>query len=145
MSIKSNETKKNFLGMPIGTASGRLKKKVMLYLLQKLGENKCYRCNKEIETPEELSVEHKKYWLHIDKKLFWDLDNITFSHMKCNTKAKRCPHKIEDVPGMYWCGRCKQYKFKDCFPSCKKHLRTHYCTLCSSKLKKEYRKRTRKR
>lgn len=71
------------LGMPFGTASGRLRKKVLFKLLVDNGLNSCYRCGKEIETTEELSMEHKDSW-YPDPEKFWDLDNIAFSHLRCN-------------------------------------------------------------
>lgn len=86
----SNKSKEEQLGMPIGTASARLKKSIMLNLIKKLSQNICYRCNKKIRTPEELSIDHIKNWLHKSPKLFWDLNNITFSHRKCN-KSERTP------------------------------------------------------
>lgn len=30
------------------------------------------------------SIEHIEPWIGVDPDLFWDLDNITFSHKKCN-------------------------------------------------------------
>ena len=92
---KGYDKKNKFLGMPYGTASSRLKKSVMLLLLKKLGENWCYRCGAEIETERELSIDHKKSWLNVDVKLFWDLDNIAFSHLSCNCKNK--PIKEDNV------------------------------------------------
>lgn len=46
--------------MPFGTASARLKKKIMFMLIKKLGEDICYRCGNKIEDVDELSIEHKK-------------------------------------------------------------------------------------
>ena len=87
VSYNTNTAKAEQLGMPFGTASARLKKKILLSLLQKLGEDKCYRCGNLIATVEGLSVEHKKAWFNIDTELFWDLDNIAFSHLDCNIRA----------------------------------------------------------
>lgn len=76
------------LGMPIGTAMGRLRKMIMFQFVQKAGMDNCFRCGKKIETVHELSVEHKKTWLHSSDPvgLFFDLGNISFSHLKCNVK-----------------------------------------------------------
>ena len=84
MMLKGRQKKDDQLGMPLGTASGHLKKKIMLALLRKLGADVCYRCQTTIATPEELSIEHKEPWLDHDPALFWDLRNITFSHRVCN-------------------------------------------------------------
>jgi len=103
MSKKSNKrTQKKRaeqLGMPYGTASGRLKKKVLFNLVQKLGENICFQCKKEIKTAEELSIEHKKPWYNNDVNLFWDMDNIAFSHLKCNSGARVVPKKCPNNQG----------------------------------------------
>jgi hypothetical protein len=77
------------LGMPMGTACHRLKQQLFFKLLKELKKNFCYDCKKEILTANEVSVQHKKVWLHIDPRLFWDLDNIAFSHKKCNKTERR--------------------------------------------------------
>jgi len=60
--MSSNARKAAFLGMPYGTASGRLRKIIMFNLLQRLNENVCFMCGKIINTPDEPSIEHKKPW-----------------------------------------------------------------------------------
>lgn len=35
-------------------------------------------------TIDTFSIEHKEPWLHNSPELFWDLENITYSHKKCN-------------------------------------------------------------
>ncbi len=75
------------LGMSFSRANGRLKKMYLLSLLQRLGEDDCYRCGEKIETIEELSIEHKQPWLNVDIGLFWDLSNIAHSHLSCNSAA----------------------------------------------------------
>jgi hypothetical protein len=72
------------LGMPYGTATQRLRKSIMFWLVQKTGMDICYRCGEIIDNIDEFSIEHKINWLNNDTSLFWDLDNIAFSHMKCN-------------------------------------------------------------
>jgi hypothetical protein len=81
------------LGMPYGTASQRLKKSVMLMLAQKCSMDICHQCGHRIETPEELSIEHVRPWLDGDVQLFWDLNNIGFSHLSCNVAAARRPNR----------------------------------------------------
>lgn len=85
----SNKNKADKLGMPFGTASNRLKKKIMFSLLCQLDLNVCFQCGNRIETAEELSVEHKISWLNGEnpQELFFSLDNIAFSHLKCNIAA----------------------------------------------------------
>jgi hypothetical protein len=50
----------------------------MFDLLQRHGENICFRCGDKIESAAELSIEHKQPWLDVSAELFWDLSNIAF-------------------------------------------------------------------
>lgn len=129
----SNLMKLKQLGMPIGTASGKLKKAIMLKLLQKLKEDICYRCNKIIETPEELSIDHKINWLHVSSDLFWDLDNIAFSHKKCNKTGRYNPaNKLITNNGTSYCPSCKLFLDKSEFHiESRRHNKCHtYCKKC---------------
>lgn len=85
------------LGMPIGTASGRLRKSILFSLLKELNKNYCFQCGSEITNEEDLSIEHKIPYLDSDnpKDLFFDLNNIAFSHLDCNIGAARKTSKIE--------------------------------------------------
>lgn len=84
--MNCNDKKREQLGMPYGTANSKLKKSLMFYLVKKLNLDFCYRCGCKIENLREFSVEHKKAWLDSEdpKKLFFDLENIAFSHLRCN-------------------------------------------------------------
>lgn len=86
---KGNNKKAEQLGMPYGTASNRLRKLILFKLLQECGKDTCYRCGKKIENPNELSIEHKINWLDSDNpvEIFFDLENIAFSHLSCNSRA----------------------------------------------------------
>ena len=81
--------KKEQLGINPGTASAMLKKRIMFNMARKLGEDICYQCNNRIETIEEFSLEHKIPWLDSENPtgLFFDLNNIAFSHLSCNSRA----------------------------------------------------------
>lgn len=74
------------LGMSRGTANHRLLKQIVLKMLQGLNQHWCFQCGGEIKSVSEMSVEHKVPW---DGKpdLFWDLDNVAFSHRDCNSAA----------------------------------------------------------
>lgn len=76
---------KEQLGISVTTARHRLNKIVMFNLAQRLGLDVCFRCDQRILTPRELSVDHKKPWFKVSKELFWDLSNIAFSHLSCNS------------------------------------------------------------
>lgn len=94
----SNEKKSAFLGIPFGTACNKLRKIVLFNILKKHGENLCKRCGKEIEFISELSLEHIKPWEGISVELFWDLNNIGFSHLHCNVRAASKPNKKYFTP-----------------------------------------------
>lgn len=90
---KGIEKKNSQLGMPLGTASARLRKKVLFHLLKETGKNICFQCGKPIDNENELSIEHKIPYLDSDnpQKLFFDIENIAFSHLSCNVRAAKRP------------------------------------------------------
>jgi|ERR1035437_6971392 hypothetical protein len=88
--------------MPIGTATHRLRKNLLFRLVKQLGMDGCYQCGRPIETVEDLSIEHKKPWQSAPDPVdvFFDLDNIAFSHISCNIAAgvktnKRFESRVE--------------------------------------------------
>jgi len=112
------------LGLPIGTASHRLRKRVLFHLVQETGRDTCYRCGLQIVTPEDLVIDHKVAWLDRSAHMFWDLDNIVFSHAQCNSQCRRTtanrrlgPSKLRKVggPGTAWCNGCLAFLPKERF------------------------------
>ena len=100
------------LGMPYGTASNKLRKRIIFWLLQQQEENICYRCGKQIETSDELSVDHKEPWEGVDSNLFWDLNNIAFSHSCCNRPLRNWGTIYRRKIGpenTAWCIGCKVF------------------------------------
>ena len=87
--MNSNDVKANALGEPYGTATSRLRKMLLFDYAQRCNEDICYRCETKITSIKDFTTEHKKPWLHSDDpiKWFFDLDNIAFSHMSCNSGA----------------------------------------------------------
>lgn len=86
--------KKAQLGMNPSTASGRLLKDILFELVGKTGQKDCHRCGEEL-TRETFSIEHIVPWLDSEDPvgLYFDLDNISFSHQACNHAARRVPNK----------------------------------------------------
>ena len=86
MSKTSNQIKSELLGIPWGTANGRMRKMLIWHLVTKFELGSCYRCDEKINTIEELSIEHKEAWQSADDpiEVFYDMENITFSHLYCN-------------------------------------------------------------
>lgn len=86
----SNEEKSHALGMNFGTASNRLRKTILYSMLYgKVYDQNCFRCGEQIEDVDDLSIEHKEPWQSADdpKAAFFDLRNIAFSHLQCNSGA----------------------------------------------------------
>ncbi len=113
--MNSNRKKDATLGVPHGTANNRLRKNILFHLLKKHGENVCHRCSGLIELVGELSIEHIEPWEGISAKLFWNIENIAFSHLHCNIGAHRTPNKIDAPEGMSWCSMCKDFKPREEF------------------------------
>lgn len=126
------------LGMPEGTACGKLRKNILFHFLTRLGENICYRCGCAIESADTLSIDHKEPWFNNDPKLFWDICNIAFSHLSCNSSAgrgDRVPANKKHCPeDMRWCSGCQCCRSKNDFYTCRrKDRREQYygeCKLC---------------
>lgn len=87
----ANAKKSEQLGMSLGKAQHQLRKSLLFNLAYRCGMGNCYRCGKPIETLRELSIEHKEAWLDSDDPvgLFFDIDNIAFSHLSCNSASTR--------------------------------------------------------
>lgn len=83
---KSNKKKSKQLGLSFGAACYKLQKNILFDLIKKLNLDICFRCNQKIDDIDSLSIDHKIAWMDSNNpiKLFYSLDNITFSHLKCN-------------------------------------------------------------
>lgn len=96
------DKKQTQLGMNPSTASQRLVKDILFSKIVQSGEDSCYRCGLKMERSN-FSIEHKEAWL--DSKdpvgLFFGLDNIAFSHLKCNIGAARKVNKEQDRAAYY--------------------------------------------
>lgn len=106
--------RRELLGMDPGTAATRLRLMILFHVLERHDENVCYRCGGIIATYKELSIEHIEPWEGRSAELFWDLENIAFSHRPCNqrhvvangSRSKR----IVAPEGQAWCSTCKAFK-----------------------------------
>lgn len=113
----AKKKKKKQLGMDPGTASHRLKKSILFDFAKKLDLNWCYQCGAEITDIDKFTLEHKVPWLDSEDPvdLFFNLDNIAFSHAKCNYSASRarpgkpCPSLTAYRNGCR-CDGCKKKK-----------------------------------
>lgn len=104
-----NEKKNQQLGMSYGKASHQLRKFILFDLLCSLNKNVCYQCGKKILHVNQLSIEHKIPWLDSQNpvELFFDLNNIAFSHLSCNSQASRprCTQEHREYLAKSWQGK----------------------------------------
>jgi hypothetical protein len=150
-----SQKKRSQLGAPIGTATHRLRKLVLYHLVHKLGLNRCHRCHKRIESPDDLGIDHKEPWLDVSAELFWDLSNVTFSHKHCNIMARRSlagrkfgPSPLRKIgpPGTAWCDRHHEFLLVENFH----HNRTKwngvqsFCKGCAAMCLREARRRSKR-
>lgn len=81
--------KQEQLGINPGTASNRLVKDILFKFVTDAG-HVCFRCGLPM-TRQNFSIEHKIAWLDSADPvgLYFDLNNIAYSHLKCNVEAAR--------------------------------------------------------
>ncbi|MCA1556949.1 MAG: HNH endonuclease [Acidobacteria bacterium] len=125
--MPANNRSSQILGMPFGTACHNLRKLVLFNLAQKLKENVCFRCKQDILTVEEFTIDHKETWRNKGAELFWDINNIAFSHSYCNLPTGIVRREI--VSGTLWCSKCKLFLEIERFSKDKKQ-RTGYSLIC---------------
>jgi len=105
------------LGMNFSTACHRLRMRLLFKYIVKAGDNICFRCGEEIERAEDMSMDHKIAWMNNglnSADLFWNLDNIAFSHKRCNRKDYYLYTKATPK-GTKWCPSCKSTRILDEF------------------------------
>lgn len=115
------DKKKMQLGMNPSTASGRLVKDILWKLIVETGNDTCYKCGESMSR-ETFSIEHVEPWLDSEDPvgLYFNLDNISFSHLRCNIEDKRNGQK------KHGCGTVAAYK------------RGCRCILCSDAKSQHY-------
>lgn len=119
--------KKEQLGMNPSTASQRLVKDILWSLIVKTGQDNCHRCSKKMSR-DNFSIEHIEDWLDSEDPvgLYFDLTNITFSHLKCNVGASRGARGKSTTT----CGTLSQYSYgcrcDDCKAAKSQHTKSRY-------------------
>lgn len=103
------------LGMSHGAAAGKLRKNILFHLLVRLQENICFKCRQRIFSVNDLSIEHKQPWEGRDANLFWDLNNVAFSHIVCNRPHNYSGNRKVAPEGMAWCSGHKSFESVDLF------------------------------
>lgn len=102
------------------TASARLVKDLLWKLIVETGRSECCKCGKEMDRST-FSIEHVKPWLDSEDPvgLFFDTDNISFSHLSCNVADARRSRVLSEhgTVARYSygcrCQSCKEAKSKD--------------------------------
>lgn len=132
--------KKEQLGLAIGTATYRLRKLVVFRLVQEAGKDLCYRCSFKIESANDLVFDHKVPWLDNSPHLFWDVENVAFSHAHCNRKFIRRGRNAEALrrvgpEGTAWCGRHQAFLPVEKFRRNRSHWNglSFSCKACESR------------
>lgn len=128
-------------GMPFGTACNKLRKLLLYTYVKKAGDNVCYVCKNYIETVDEFSIEHKTPWEGISDDLFWDLENIAFSHLKCNRPHRRRISQRITPEGMHWCGGCQDFLSASEFWKGEKGKLKNMCKMCHTASVQKYRRK----
>lgn len=87
---RRNQRAKEVLGVPKTTAMNLLHRSIIFNLLVECGKNYCFQCGEPMDISN-FSVDHKTPWRNKPngKELFFDLDNISFSHITCNRLAAK--------------------------------------------------------
>lgn len=91
--------KQQQLGMNPSTAAGRLVKDILYKFVVDTGQNACYHCGEQMSR-ETFSIEHKEPWLDSENPLglYFDLENISYSHQSCNSGAARSAKRKYETP-----------------------------------------------
>lgn len=120
------------LGMYTSRAANKLNRSIMYHLAKKLNEHYCYRCGAEICTIKEFTVEHKTPWLDSPNpvELYFDLENIAFSHFLCNSRAGR------KLGGNHKKKETKDLKHGNSYAYCKRKCRCEVCVAWKTKWNK---------
>ncbi len=81
------------LGMNPSTARNRLLKSIVFQFIELSGQM-CFRCD-QVMSRDDFSIDHIEPWLDSEDplKLYFDLENVTFSHHTCNSGAARHSHQ----------------------------------------------------
>lgn len=84
--LRQLEKRKKLLGMPWGTANGKLYRKIIREYFRLVYDSLCYRCGNEVLDTDLFHIDHIESWLTAEdpRKHFFDLENIRISHADCN-------------------------------------------------------------
>jgi hypothetical protein len=104
-----SDKKKMQLGMNPSTAANRLVKDLLWFFIFQNDQDNCCKCGEPMSR-ETFSIEHLQPWLDSSDpvKMYFDLSNIGFSHLRCNVEDRRIEKKE------YVCGSKEAYRYRAC-------------------------------
>lgn len=116
MGNKQNSKKHaNSIGYKQIPHANRVLYKILVFeYSKKLGLCTCYRCGETLELGD-FTIDHIRNWRNQSnaKELFFDPDNIRFSHHGCNSKAALRSIIEHGTQRMYNQGKCRCDKCKE--------------------------------
>jgi hypothetical protein len=88
--VPFKEDFKTRFGVSVSTARTQLINRLMFDMIVQLNKNTCFRCHNAM-TVKDFSIEHVIPWAWEENahELFMDVNNITFSHRRCNSAHGR--------------------------------------------------------
>ncbi len=120
------------LGLSYPAASYRLIRKLLFSLLVESKRAICLRCKQPIDSVEDMTIDHMIPWRNKAdaQELFYDIENIAFSHPRCNssTLRERCrqghlfadDNVLYDANGARRCRTCNREKMRRAYHRKKK-------------------------
>lgn len=130
-----NKKWKAQLGLCPTSATNRLKKNIIFEYAKRLGLGNCYRCGEELSV-KDFTIDHKKNWLDIDLNLFWDVDNIAFSHFYCNSVNSSSKQALRKRTSKE-CKECKEFLPLNSFGKTTINGFRSYCNPCRINRRRE--------
>jgi len=88
------------LGMNYSTAVAQLRKLILFKLAKQCQLDICVRCKEPILSVDDFTIDHIEAWLDTNTELFWNLENVGFSHTYCNSATKRTPYPTKAIEWM---------------------------------------------
>jgi hypothetical protein len=88
MAYRKYVRKTQILGESFSNANYRLSRDLLFHFAVVKSGHHCHRCGEPL-TRETFSIEHIEDWMNHEDPvaMFFDLDNIAYSHIACNTQA----------------------------------------------------------
>lgn len=122
-----SDKKKMQLGMNPSTASGRLVKDLLWNFVETTGQSACCKCGEPMSR-DTFSIEHVTPWLDSEDPvgLYFDIENISYSHLKCNISDARATGKIYESAKHK--EQARQERRRGTRPYCPDKRRTQYLT-----------------